>query len=621
MPTHTAQTRMVPTNTAPIRNRLLAPEPVVDLDDARQRHGAGHAIRAARHRTPESIIGLIEAAGLRGRGGAGFPTGRKWRSVRDAATTPPTVVVNAAEGEPGTFKDRLLLRSDPYRVLEGACIASRAMGGGDIVVALKASFGREIERVHQAIEEIAAAGWFEHGTIRVVTGPGEYLFGEDTALLEVAECRPPFPRVVPSYREGLSMVTPDGRVVRPPTLVNNVETLANVPGILRHGADWFREAGTPSSPGTLLCTVSGATGRHGVAEFEMGTPLRAAIETIGVEVPEIGVVLVGVSSPPVTPDQLGIPLTYEAFAGAGSGLGSASFIVIDASTPLRDVAAGVARFLAVESCGQCAPCKHDGLDLVDGLVAGDDPLVASRLGTVARGARCALARQTERVVGRLVELAGPGGGRPAEPYPIAPVVDIVDGRAVIDEAHLRKRADWSYEGEEPDSHLDPRRRYADTPVVIRPPHRTESDRGTTSAAAPVGGARLFGAVHDADDRIEETLAAIRCAEPGRRTELAERLRHEIELHHDAVERFVYPLLERVDPDEGTEVAWYPRRHEEVAERFLEGEPDDLDAACDELHVSVLELERRVLPLLEHELEPDHRRPADDAVRAVLEASR
>lgn len=607
-------------------HRLLPETPLTDLDDAVARRRAGSALRIARQQPPGATIDLVIAAGIRGRGGAGFPTGRKWQTLA-AASGPVPVVVNAAEGEPGTFKDRLLLRSDPYSVLEGACIAAEAIRSSEIIVALKASFVRERARVASAIDEMERAGWIAPGTIRIVDGPGEYLFGEDTALLEVIAGRPPFPRVVPSYRLGLATTA------GVPALVQNVETLANVTAAVREGVAWYRSVGTPSSPGTLLCTVTGATARHGVAEFEMGTPLRTVIETIGVTVPPVGVVLSGVSGAPFTADQLDTPLTYEDVAAIGCGLGSASFIVVDADTPLRDVAAGVARFLATESCGQCEPCKHGGAAIAAELreAGADDDRVDVLLGSVARGARCALAGQIERVVGRLLELAGPSrSDRPPAPVPILPLVDIVNGRAVLDESHLAKRLDWSYDGEEPDSHLDPRQRYADMPVVVRPPHRPEPPVGSATPVSPLETDELFGAFHQSHERIEALLARLRWVRSSDRRPVVADLRTELERHHEALERFVFPLLEQLEPEVGPDVVWYPEHHELAAERLL-ARLDDVeptaagrlvDDVCADVHASIVEVDRRVLPLVASELSDEHRRRlVDHDVSAVLAGER
>ena len=435
---------------------------------------------------PAEIVAVVDESGLRGRGGGGFPTGRKWRTVIDnrTASQRPTVVVNGAEGEPGTFKDRTILRLDPYRVLEGALIAALAVGADEIVIALKRTFTREVSAVKSAIGELDAAGWTEGIKVSVFEGPSEYLYGEETALLEVLDGRMPFPRIAPPYRRGIDevvespadlgtrsglsahveMAGPDAGDVAPPTLVNNVETLANVPSIVSRGAAWFRTEGTEQSPGTIVCTVTGTTQRHGVGEVIMGTPLREVIELIGGG-PRLGRhvtgVLSGVANALITEDQLDAPVSYEGLAGVGSGLGSAGFIVFDDSVDPAAVAAGVSRFLAIESCGQCTPCKQDGLALAGelarlceaGVEAGLVDAVRSRVATVANEARCYLATQHQVVVGSLLDRypavvdTHAAGRSPVAPLLVAELVDIVDGQAVWDEHHLAKQPDWTYNAE------------------------------------------------------------------------------------------------------------------------------------------------------------------------------
>jgi NADH:ubiquinone oxidoreductase subunit F (NADH-binding) len=451
--------------------------------------GGGRGLEAARKLGPAATIEEIEASGLRGRGGAGFPTGRKWATVaaNEAARLRPTVVVNASEGEPGSFKDRMLLRRNPYRVIEGALIAAEAIDAEHIVFALKASFKEELARLRTALSDVEHAGWTDRGLV-VVEGPSEYLFGEETALLEVIDGREPFPRIAPPYRHGVDdvgsaptsaagsvMATPRGETTAPPTLVNNTETLAHVPGILAEGADWFRQVGTAESPGTVVCTVSGGGRRAGVAEFEMGTPLREVIETIGGPGPAIRAVLSGVANPFLPADRLDTPHSYGAMEAAGTGLGAAGFIVFSEGDDLTAVAAGVARFLAVESCGQCTPCKQDGLAIADILTRvvcgehrpGDGEELASRVTTVADEARCALAGQQQRVIGSLLSLF-PDSVRdhcedaapPDDPVLIAPLLDIKDGQAIIDERHRAKQPDWTfdetYSGKSPADRLDQR---------------------------------------------------------------------------------------------------------------------------------------------------------------------
>jgi NADH-quinone oxidoreductase subunit F len=482
-------------------HRVLPPDPMATLDDYITARG-GRGLEAARSMTAEAIIAEVEASGLRGRGGGGFPTGRKWRTVvaNRSAAQPATVVVNGAEGEPGTFKDRTLLRLDPYRVIEGALIAALAVGADEVVVALKRTFTREVDRVRSAIEEIDAAGWTEGIKVSVFEGPSEYLYGEETALLEALDGRMPFPRIAPPYRRGVDEVVetasdlgtgsglaahvelagPDAGDVAPPTLVNNVETLANVPGIVGRGAAWFRTEGTEESPGTMVCTVTGSTQRHGVGEVLMGTPLSEVIELIGggpVEGHRVTAVLSGVANTLITEDQLDAPVSYEGLAAIGSGLGSAGFIVFDDTVDVAAVAAGVSRFLAIESCGQCTPCKQDGLALADGLErlchsedAAHDllPDIESRVSTVADEARCYLATQHQVVVNSLlarfpaeVKAHLDGQRKPVAPFLVSELVDIVDGAAVWDEHHLDKQPDWTYDAEWSGS----------TPVELAADHR------------------------------------------------------------------------------------------------------------------------------------------------------
>src|SRR5215207_4155642 len=413
--------------------RVLPHVPVITLTAADR---AGEALDAARAVDPGAIVDLVEASGLRGRGGAGFPVARKWRTVIANRTSvlPSTVVVNAAEGEPGSFKDRAILRADPFRVLEGALIAAHAVGADSVIVATKASFARERECLQAAIDEIGRAGWTDTVPVTLFSGPGEYLYGEETALLEAIDGRPPFPRIAPPYREGVDevfehdddttsgtgsaahveMAGPTGETVAPPTLAGNTETFANLPGIVRNGADWFRELGTPESPGTVVCTVSGATLRSGVAEVELGTPLRQVVDELGGGARagrELVAVMSGVANALLPASAFDTPVSYEAMREAGSGLGAAGFIAFDDATDLVAVAAGVARFLAVESCGQCRHCKDDGLvlaallaDLAGSRMATDEfDELRTRLDLVAEGARCNLASQQQVVVGSMLE--------------------------------------------------------------------------------------------------------------------------------------------------------------------------------------------------------------------------
>jgi NADH-quinone oxidoreductase subunit F len=467
-----------------LTHRVLHPHPIESLDDYVKARG-GEGLPAARALDGDEIIAEISASGLRGRGGAGFPTGRKWRTVLDnrAAVERTSVVVNAAEGEPGTLKDRTIMRNNPYQVIEGALIAARAVDADEIIVGTKKRFGREIERVQQAIAEIERAGWNDGVEIEIFEGPEEYLYGEETALLETIDGRYPLPRTSPPYRRGVrevvlsasdldsdsglaaqyAMAAPGEESPAPPALVENLETLANVGRILARGAAWFRTEGTEQSPGTLVCTITGSTRHAGVGEVMTGTTLRDAIDAIGGG-PRVGhhivAVLAGVSNGFITADRLDTPLTYEDMAAAGAGLGSGGYLVYDDADDLVAVAAGVSRFLAVESCGQCSACKLSGLHISGALAAlsrsaaseHDVDEMRERLAGVTEGARCFLATQQQVVVGSLLDKFGAEvdahveqRAAPVEPYHIAELVDIRDGVAQIDERHAAKQPDWTFD--------------------------------------------------------------------------------------------------------------------------------------------------------------------------------
>jgi NADH:ubiquinone oxidoreductase subunit F (NADH-binding) len=461
---------------APV-TRVL-PDAPVDSLDAYQSAGGMRGLEAARTLGPAAIVEEIEASGLRGRGGAGFPTGAKWRTVVDYGNAfgPATVVVNGAEGEPGSFKDRLLLRRTPYAVLEGALVAALAVGADRVVVAVKSSFEVEQARLATAIAEIESAGWADGVALSVAAGPPEYLFGEETGLLEVLAGRPPFPRLAPPFRHGIDEITSEpgepagtrmaqpGAAGAPPTLANNVETLANVPLILADGPAAFRALGTDASPGTIVCTVSGATARAGVAEFALGTPLAEIIDTIGGGRRmgrSYAFALSGVANAVIPAAQFDTPATYEDVAAIGSGLGAAGFLVFDDETDPAAVAAGASRFLAVESCGQCTPCKQDGVAIstllhrVCGGTATDTDLdeIADRVVTVADEARCSLARQHQAVVDSVLRLYPDVLRRHLDPATpavapelIVPIVDITDdGHVLLDDAHVGKQPDWTFD--------------------------------------------------------------------------------------------------------------------------------------------------------------------------------
>ena len=454
---------------------LLPSEPISSVD-AYVAAGGGRGLDAARRLGRAATIEAVSASGLRGRGGGGFPTGRKWASIAEQSSTVRYLVCNGAEGEPGTFKDRALLRANPYQVVEGMLIASYAIGAVESFICLKASFEREIAAVTTAIQELQARGLCDDCTVTVVAGPEEYLYGEEKAMLEVIEGKPPLPRWFPPYVHGLFSASPQEgweagpRVGRTrddesnPTLVNNVETLANVPHILDRGAAWFRSMGTEESPGTIVATVVGDVVAPDVGEVELGTPLRAVIDAVGSGLAEgrtIKAVFSGAANPVLTADDLDAPLSYEGLAAVGSGMGAAGFVVYDDTACMVGAAYRLSRFLSVESCGQCPPCKlgsgaiTEALERIEIGRGGESDLTTIQhwLGRVTDGNRCYLPVQEQLVVGSVLaafpdeivdHIENHRCPRP-DRRPIPKLVDLDGGEAVYDEAFWRKRSDWSYE--------------------------------------------------------------------------------------------------------------------------------------------------------------------------------
>jgi NADH:ubiquinone oxidoreductase subunit F (NADH-binding) len=452
---------------------LLDGDPVRSLDEYRTR-GGGQAFAAAVAAGEDAVVGVITDSGLRGRGGGGFPTGRKWTGIRDAGPGRRFAVCNAAEGEPGTFKDRALLRHDPYRVLEGLAVASFAVGAERAYLATKARYEREADLLAKAIAECTDAQLFADLTIELVLGPDEYLFGEEKALLEVIEGHDPLPRLLPPYEHGLfatdvqtgwqSVDAPSaGPSGQPnPTLVNNVETLAHVPHIIREGAEWFRSMGTAESPGTTVATVVGDVAVPFVGEIELGTPLWDLIaEAGGLHTGRtVQAVLSGVANAVITADQLDAPVSYEGLAAVGSGLGSAGFIVYDDSACMVEVARELSRFLYVESCGQCRSCKYGCGEItrrLDSIATGggsdlDVEVIGARLLSVTDQTRCYLAAEEQILISSILRefpeefalhLEGRCSVDPREVH-VPKLVEVADGVATYDERHARKQPDWTY---------------------------------------------------------------------------------------------------------------------------------------------------------------------------------
>jgi NADH-quinone oxidoreductase subunit F len=457
---------------------LLVDPPVTDVTEYLER-GGGQGYRRAISLGPGGTIQEVILSGLRGRGGGGFVTGRKWQSVREAARSGGDVnrafvVANGAEGEPATFKDRAIMRANPYAVVEGVAIAAFAVGAERAFVAVKERFTREVERLARAIEEMTAAGLLGEIPIQVVLGPDHYLFGEETGLLQVVEGDAPLPRNLPPYIHGLFASVPTEGWTAPvggvatdfpasnPTVVNNVETLAVASRVLAEGPEWHRSMGTERSPGFVVATVVGDVLRPGVGEVEMGTPLVDVIEQVGGGLPDdraVKAVISGVANPVITGDQLDVPCSYEGMEAMGTALGAAGFVVYDDTTPMLEVAQQVSRFLYVESCGQCPACKlgcGEVTSRLDTLVAGngtpeDLEVMAFRLATCTDGARCYLPVEEQRVVSSIVqafpqEVAAAIGGVPTRlrGLTLPKITDLHGGQVAYDERQERKQPDWTY---------------------------------------------------------------------------------------------------------------------------------------------------------------------------------
>ena len=318
--------------------------------------------KALTEMTPQQVIETLSKAGLRGRGGAGFPTGTKWGFVAKTPGKVKYVVCNADESEPGTFKDRLILEGDPFSIIEAMTLAGYAVGASVGYIYVRGEYGLAQERLHNAIaqaEEMGFLGKNLFGTdfsfeIHVHGGAGAYICGEETALIESIEGKRGEPRSRPPYP------TTHGLWGKP-TLVNNVETLANVAPIIRNGAEWFRSFGTPSSPGTKVYTILGNTNVTGLIEVPMGVTLREVLAIYGKGMKNganFKLAQTGGSSGSVIPASLqDTPMDFDAFNRAGVALGSGALLICDEETCVVDLARVLLKFFEVESCGKCTPCR------------------------------------------------------------------------------------------------------------------------------------------------------------------------------------------------------------------------------------------------------------------------
>lgn len=341
----------------------VPPNGTMDLDTY-ERVGGYEALRKCiGTMSPAQIVAEIKRSGLRGRGGAGFSTGRKWDMALAKQGKVKYVCCNASEGEPGTLKDRFLIRANPHLLIEGVILAAYTVGAEEAYIFLKAKFETEYHILSEALEAAHKKGYWGSDVLgrgyrlhcHIFRGPDAYIAGEETAMLEAIEGHPPRPRQKPPYypiQHGLFGF---------PTLVNNAETLANVPKILLNGGEWFAGIGKPTSPGTMLFSLTGSVSRPGVYELMLGTPLRHLIYDVGGGISNgrtlKAVFPGGPSQTALVEKDLDVPMDFDSLKQIGSGLGTAGVMVYDDATCLIRVALEFARFYEEGSCRQCPPCE------------------------------------------------------------------------------------------------------------------------------------------------------------------------------------------------------------------------------------------------------------------------
>ena len=310
------------------------------------------ALAKAQDMTQDQVIEEMKASGLRGRGGAGFPCGLKWEMARQAPGTEKYVICNADEGEVGTFKDRYILERDPFTLIEALAIAGYAIGAKKGYIYLRAEYHFLLDLLRNAINQTREKGYLDDFDIEIREGAGAYICGEESALMDSIEgkrgevrYRPPFP--------------PTKGLWEKPTIINNVETLMNIPQIILNGAQWFSQMGTERSKGTKVFSVSGDVKKPGVYELVLGSQLRELVEDLAMA-EKVKMVQVGGATGRIIPDSmLDTPLSFEAILGAGA------VTVFDESRDIVEIVYRTLEFLAEESCGKCAPCREGTEALVE----------------------------------------------------------------------------------------------------------------------------------------------------------------------------------------------------------------------------------------------------------------
>jgi NADP-reducing hydrogenase subunit HndC len=361
------------------RAGIIDPE---SLEDYVLHDGFKALAMALAEMTSAEVVAEVDKAGLQGRGGAGFPTGRKWSFVISAPGEPKYVICNADESEPGTFKDRLILEGDPFSIIEALTIAAYAVGAHEGYIYIRGEYPLAYQRLENAIRQATDHGLLgEHifGTdfhfkIHLHAGAGAYICGEETALIESIEGKRGMPRARPPY-------PPTFGLFGKPTVVNNVETLANVPPIIRNGAEWYHQFGSPKSVGTKVYTILGNVNFTGLIEVPMGITLREVIDIYGRGMRDgaaLKLVQTGGSSGSIVPANLqDTPMDFESFRQAGASLGSGALLVCDENTCVVDLAKVIMNFFRFESCGKCTPCRigtQRSYEIIDRISQGNGTL-------------------------------------------------------------------------------------------------------------------------------------------------------------------------------------------------------------------------------------------------------